>query len=100
MDSLRDRKREFVNEVLAEHERRRTDKGGLAAQNACCVFADALLELREEHEALSARTNELVGLVEYLIATDDSLDRSRSDLYKRACAVRELLPSNPKVQPC
>jgi hypothetical protein len=100
MDTLRDRKREFVNEVLAEHERRRTDRGGLATQNACCVFADALLELREEHEALTARTGELVGLLEYLIATDAGLDRSRSDVYKLAGAVRELLPQDSKVQPC
>lgn len=87
------RSREFVDRVLAEHAAQRVE----GRMGACCVFADELGSLREEYDELSARTDELVALLEYLIAVDAALDGSRSDLYRRAARVREVLPINPKT---
>lgn len=89
------RDRSYVDAILAEHDARKSDDGQVGA---CCVFAEELRAIRAEHERLAERTDELVSVLEYVIATDGSLDSAgtRSDLYKRACGVRELLPLNPK----
>jgi hypothetical protein len=87
------RNREFVDRVLAEHEAQRVE----GRTGACCVFADELGALRAEYDELAERTDELVALLEYLIATDSPLERSRADVYRRASSVREVLPINPNT---